>query len=40
MMKMNDYDYNKMLDELELNENREKNKKEKVKLLYLNKIVG
>lgn len=30
MLKMNDYDYNKMLEELELMEIRDKNKKEKV----------
>ena len=30
MLKMNNYDYNKMLEELELMESRDKNKKEKV----------
>jgi len=30
MMKMNEYDYNKMLEELELNDIRDKSKREKV----------
>ncbi len=38
MMKMNGYDYNKMLEELELNEFRDKSRKEKVIILKTYKI--
>lgn len=40
MMKMNDYDYNKMLVELQQMDYREKNKKEKVIIKIISKRIN